>query len=161
MAALGVTLGSEGSWGVQALWSLLTPGSGIESASEMSHRWAALAFDAYHWDQYNLFALLFPGHLLLIPLIAGRRIPLDRINVHLIAASLGMLVFHFNYRALLGALGDWNLFASAAVPLAALVWRNLLAPHGPPHKAALAVGWAALSSAHTLAWILLNHRYVP
>jgi hypothetical protein len=79
----------------------------------------------------------------------------------LIVAALGMLFFHFNYHGISGAFNDWNLFANASVPLAVLVWRSLLGDGGLPNKAALAVGWAALASAHTFAWLLLNHRYVP
>jgi hypothetical protein len=124
-------------------------------------RWAWFAFDAYHGNQYSLLALMFPGHLLLVPLLLGGRIKMDAINLHLVAACLGLGFFHFTYRALLPLDGDWNLYAGAAIPLAILVWRNLLEADGLRYRAELTLAWGLLSLVHSYSWIVSNHLFTP
>jgi hypothetical protein len=158
---LGVSFDGEASWGVKALQKLVFAVADQEAESGATSHWRWFAFDEYHLDQYNLLALMLPGHLLVLVLALGGHIRLDRINVHLIVATLSMLAYHFNYLGLLGALGDWNLFAPASIPLAILVWRNFLEADGLRDRSALVIGWAALSLAHTMAWVVSNHRYAP
>ena len=166
VALLGGPLESlyQGSHGTSAIRELLSAGRGALAsdgqAVEMG-RWVAPALDAYHWDQYNLLALMFPAHLLLIPLVLGGRIRLDWINVHLIVASLGMAILQFGYLSMLGAYGDWNLNANAAIPPTILVWRNLLGAPQLRYKGAIVIGWACLSFMHTYAWIVSNHSAIP
>lgn len=154
----------QGSWGTQAVRRLVgatVGGSTLGENVDLSFNWAFYPFDRYHWDQYNLLALMLPGHLVLVPLVLWRRIQFDAVNLHLLAATAGMMLFHFTYRAMLPIDHDWNLFAGASVPLAILIWRNLLNAEGLAGRVPLALGWAGLSAAHTLAWVLANHRYVP
>lgn len=164
MASLGLSPQSliRGSWGASAvreLGSVIGSGlSGGEAAG--TSRWAFFAWDSYHWHQYNLFLLMLPAHLLL-PLALFRRIRLDTVNVFLLAASVGMVFFHFNYRAMLPGEHDWNLFAPAAIPVAVLIWRNFLLAESLPHRLTLAAGWATVCGLNTYSWILSNHRFVP
>ncbi|HEX5214278.1 MAG TPA: PA14 domain-containing protein [Vicinamibacterales bacterium] len=133
-----------------------------EGAAQLTRHWAFFRFDQYHWDQYNLLALMFPAHLALLPLLLPGRIKWDVTNVHLALAAAGMAFFQFNYRGMLPlANDDWNLYACAALPLAAFVWRNLLNLEASPSKRTIVIGWATLSFAHSYAWILANSRYVP
>lgn len=153
----------EGSLGTNAIRELLTAGRTLAfdgQAAELS-RWVLPALDQYHWDQYNLLALMFPAHLLLAPMVLRGRIGLDWINVHLIVASLGLALLQFGYFSMLGAYGDWNLNASAAVPLAILVWRNLLEAREFRLKGEIVIGWACLSFVHSYCWIVSNHGVVP
>ena len=80
--------------------------------------WALFAFDTYHWEQYNLLALLMPAHLMAIALIWWRRVRMDQTSLYLTCATGGMMLFLFNYKTLIGVYHDWNLYANAAVPLA-------------------------------------------
>jgi hypothetical protein len=149
----------QGSWGTNALRPFFTDET--VATTGPGSRWAFFAFDAYHWGQYNLLARLFPAHFLILPLLVAGRIRYDLINVHLIAASLGMMFFLFNYRAMLGPGQDWNLFASSVVPLAILVWRNLLSTQNFRFRAEILISSAALSFIHSYSWITSNHHYVP
>lgn len=133
------------SWAGQATWN--------------KNMWEFLAWDRYHWQQYNLLALMFPAHLLLLPLLVYKRIKLDRINVHLLLAVGGMMIFLFNYKGLLGAYNDWNLYANAAVPLAIFVWRNALMIPDLRYKTEILFGFGGLSALHSLSWIISNHSY--
>jgi hypothetical protein len=153
------------SWGTQALrrliGSALSDDSFGEGSQVVGHNWAFFRFDRYHWNQYNLLAVLFPAHLALLPLAAWRRVRLDAINVHLLAAAAGMAFFHFNYRAMLGVEHDWNLFANAALPLAALTWRNLLLAEDLPFRTVIAAGWFVVSWLSTTGWLIGNHTFMP
>jgi hypothetical protein len=164
--ALGIPVESllQGSWGQNALRELLKTGAGTVLRGEAEGsggRWAWFALDAYHWRQYALLALMFPGHVLLIPLVLWRRVRADAVSLHLLVAAAGMAFFQFNYRALLPIEHDWNLYAGAAVPLVVLVWRALLAADSLRWKPELALGWALVSALHSYAWIVSNHYYAP
>ena len=154
----------QGQWGASAAREALRAGvANLTGATdvEQSGRWAWFAFDAYHWEQYNLLAQLFPANVLVVLLLAGRRIKMDPINLHLMAACLGMAIFQFCYKALLPVGYDWNLYANAAIPMAILVWRNLLNAQDLRYKAELILAWFLLSSAHSYAWIVANHQFAP
>ena len=167
MLAVGEPVSSlyQGSWGTQAIRRLLlagvAPAGGAGAKAAELGNWAFFKFDRYHWDQYNLLALMFPAHLAVVPLLLGGRVKWDAINVHLLVAALGMAFFQFNYRALLPVDQDWNLFASAALPIALLVSRNLIGAEGLRSKSAIVIGWASLSFIHSYAWILSDHRFMP
>jgi hypothetical protein len=154
----------QGQWGASAAREAVQAGAAyLSNPADVQHtsRWAWFAFDAYHWEQYNLLQQMFPANVLLVLLFAGRRIPMDRINLHLLAVCLGMAIFQFNYKALLPVGYDWNLYANAAIPLAILVWRNLLTAENLRYKAEIILAWVLLSSAHSYSWIVGNHHYAP
>jgi PA14 domain len=133
-----------------------------EGPAQLARHWAFFRFDQYHWDQYNLLALMFPAHLALLTLLLPGRTRWDATNVHLLVAAAGMAFFQFNYRGMLPlASDDWNLYACAALPLAAFVWRNLLSAESSPLKGPILISWGTLSFVHSFAWILANSRYVP
>jgi hypothetical protein len=168
MLAVGVPITGlyQGSWGTQAIRRLLTteaPGLGgtLGEGAAATKNWAFFKFDKYHWDQWNLLALMFPAHLAVIPLLLAGRIKRDAINGHLLVAALGMAFFQFNYRALLPIDHDWNLFASAALPIALLVSRNLVGAPGLRWRNEIAIGWVSLSFIHSYAWIVSDHRFLP
>jgi len=105
----------------------------------------------------NLAFLLVPAWVLVVPLIAYRRIALDRVNVHLLVASGVMTVFVLLWKAQLGVYNDWNLYAMAGVPISLLVWRNvfrLLDRQRMPWPIAAAIGLFLL---HSCSWIVTNH----
>ena len=154
----------QGRWGASAAREAVRAGVAYltgATAVQQSGRWAWFAFDAYHWEQYNLLAQMFPANVLVVLLFAARRITMDPINLHLMAACLGMAIFQFSYKALLPVGYDWNLYANAAIPLAILVWRNLLNAQDLHYKAELILAWFLLSSAHSYSWIIANHQFAP
>jgi hypothetical protein len=110
----------------------------------------------YYWQHLNLMALLFPGFILLFPLLAFKRIPWDPTNIFLAIATLFLLALQLTWKAQLGVYYDWNLFAAGAIPFSLLVWRNVLANVSFPLKAETVAVVIALAGAHTLAWIISN-----
>jgi hypothetical protein len=111
----------------------------------------------YYWKMVNLAFLLVPAWVLLPLLLRRSRSWWDSAAVHLLVASLGLLVLVLVWRAALGIYNDWNLFAPAALPVTLLVWRGVL------HEGELQsrrsslrlLGWVFFL--HSYAWIILNH----
>ncbi len=113
---------------------------------------------SYLKGRVNLLFLLVPGWTLIIPLAVKKRIPLDRLNIHLLLSSLSMLFFVMIWRATLGIYGDWNLFAVAAVPVSLLVGRNLLNLVEQKNSFVMLMPvW--LFILHAYCWIVSNHYY--
>ena len=113
---------------------------------------------AYYADLLNLVYLLAPAWMLVLPLAAYRRVRLDAVNVHLLAASVVMGLFVVVWRAGLGVYNDWNLFAMAALPVALLVWRNVLTIESLTRRPAPVVAIYLLALVHSGSWIVANHR---
>jgi hypothetical protein len=122
--------------------------------------WIIPIFDnntIYHWQQINLLFLMFPANLLIVPLIYYKRIKINYFNVHILIATVFMMIFQFTYRAQLGVYHDWNLFANAAVPFSILVWYNVLKIPNLKYKTEILIGLFSLSFLHSYCWILSNH----
>jgi len=111
----------------------------------------------YYFQIANLAFLLVPSWVILLALIACRRIPLDAVNVHLVVASAGMTVLVMAWKAQLGVYNDWNLFAMAAVPISLLVWRNVFQVVGAGRVPWPIVAMIALFFAHSYSWVIGNH----
>lgn len=111
----------------------------------------------YYFAIVNLAFLLVPAWVLIFPLAIYKRIPMDSMNVHLLIASAGMVVLVLVWRAGLGVLNDWNLFAPAALPVSFLVWRNILKLDvaQPKYSSIRFLGWLFLN--HSFTWIVVNH----
>ena len=112
---------------------------------------------SYFADLLNLSFLLAPAWILVIPLLARKRIRPDNTNIYLIIASAGMASFFLGWRATLGVYGDWNLYAAAAIPVSFLVWRNLFMAieEGKLKYSAMLPAW--LFFLHSYTWIVSNH----
>jgi hypothetical protein len=124
-----------------------------------TNRWDFFALDAYHLEQYNLLLLMFPANALLLPLLIYKRIKLNAANGFFVIAALSMMFFQFSYKGMLGVYNDWNLFANAAVPLAMLVWYNVLNIRDLRYKTEIIIGFLSLSAFYSYTWILTNHYY--
>ena len=111
----------------------------------------------YYGKILNLMFLLVPGWVLLLPLVAYRRIRLDPVNVHLLLACAcgGLLVV--TWWARLGVYNDWNLFANVAIPVSLLVWRNVLDAETLMARPWPIVALNALFLVHSYSWIVTNH----
>ena len=105
----------------------------------------------------NLAFLLVPAWVIVLVLSAWRRIPLDDVNIHLIAASGVMTAFVLVWKAQLGVYNDWNLFAMAAVPISLLVWRNVFAAVGSGPVPWPVAGLVTLFFARSYSWMIGNH----
>ena len=137
---------------------------------EGSHGVAALGGSAakfvrpsldYYLQLGNLLLLLMPALPLLILAAGTRRLRRDPVGVHLVIASLTMLVYVLTWRAALGIHHDWNLFAVAAIPWSLLLWTSLLRGPAPPARARVLSTAFGLFSLVSLAWILANHAPPP
>jgi hypothetical protein len=84
----------------------------------------AIPSGRYYFDMTNLACLLAPAWILILPLLFWKRVPADSVNTHLALASIGMVVFLLGWRAGLGPINDWNLFAPVALPVSLLVCRG-------------------------------------
>jgi hypothetical protein len=113
----------------------------------------------YYWQQINLLALLFPASILILPLLIYKRIGLTPRNIHLLIATVSMLVFQFIWEAKLGVYNDWNLFASMALPFSALVWSNFLEIPDLKNRKAITITLISLFFLHSYVWIISNHFY--
>jgi hypothetical protein len=111
----------------------------------------------YYSQIANLAFLLVPSWVMLVLLVAYRRIPLDALNVHLLIASAGVTVLVIGWKAQLGIYNDWNLFAMAAVPISLLVWRNVFRVIGGSPVPWPIVAMIALFLAHSYSWVIGNH----
>jgi hypothetical protein len=118
------------------------------------------ALDPEYFTQLgNLVLLLYPGTLLLLPaaLLAARS-P-TTFNGFLAACVAGTVAFILVWKAQLGVLQDWNLFAPALIPLGVFVSNNLgnLGERG----VVPAVAFGLSAGAHSLSWIVSNHLVNP
>ena len=107
----------------------------------------------------NVVILLIPGVVLSPLLVYHDRLGSDPADRFLTIAALGMVAFTTLWRAQLGALQDWNLFAPGAAILALWIARGTVdAARRGPRGVELALWALAGSSAgHSAAWILRNH----
>lgn len=112
---------------------------------------------SYYRSIANLAFLLVPAWVLIFPLVIYKRIAMDSVNVHLLIAAGGMAVLVLVWKAGLGVVNDWNLFAPAALPISFLVWRNVLQIKTLQTKYSpiRLLGWVFLL--HSLTWIVRNH----
>jgi hypothetical protein len=111
----------------------------------------------YYFQIANLAFLLVPAWVILLALLAYRRIRWDAVNVHLVVASGVMIAFVLCWRAQLGVYNDWNLFAMAAVPISLLVWRNVFEAAGSGRVPWPVVALVTLFFAHSYSWVIANH----
>lgn len=111
----------------------------------------------YYLSIANLAFLLVPAWVFIFPLVIYKRISMDSTNVHLLIAAAGMAVFVLVWKAGLGVVNDWNLFAPAALPVSFLVWRNVLQIKTLQIKYSPVrfLGWVFLL--HSFTWIVRNH----
>ena len=111
----------------------------------------------YEAEMIDLLLLLFPGALMLLPLLIYRRIRREPGNMFLGLAAGFMLVFMFTWRADMGAYLDWNLYAPVAIPLSILCWYNFLRIDGLRYRRRIFAALVALAFLHTYTWIISNH----
>lgn len=111
----------------------------------------------YYGEVANLAFLLVPSWVILIALVAWRRIPPDAVNVHLATACAGVTVLVIGWKAQLGVYNDWNLFAMAAVPVSLLVWRNVFRATGAGRVPWPIVAMITVFFAHSYSWVIGNH----
>ena len=111
----------------------------------------------YYLSIVNLAFLLVPAWIFIFPLVIYKRIAMDSMNIHLLVAAGGMAVLVLAWKAGLGVVNDWNLFAPAALPVSFLVWRNVLRIKTlqTKYSPVRLLGWVFLL--HSLTWIIRNH----
>ena len=111
---------------------------------------------AHYWTQLNLLVLLAPAAVFLPAL--GRTLASSDRHVHLTLASSGMLLFLVVWKPALGPMGDWNLFANAAIPVSLLVWSHALTAPGLTGRRTAITGAGLAAALHTSAWVWGNYR---
>ncbi len=111
----------------------------------------------YHGQITSLLFLLFPPLVLVVPLMAFRRVRMTPFAAFMSVASGTMLVFMFVWRSDIGVYNDWNLYAPAALPLAILFWYSFVRADQLPRKAWLVAALVLTSGFHSYAWIVDNH----
>lgn len=112
---------------------------------------------AHYWTQLNLLVLLAPAAVFL-PALGNALASTDR-HVHLALASGGMLLFLVVWEPALGPMGDWNLFANAAIPVSLLVWSHALTAPGVSGRRAAVTAAGLAAALHTAAWVWGNGRW--
>lgn len=150
-------------------------------------RYLARPDPGYLWQQLQLLLLLAPTVALLPAWLAARRpgagapcpgpgarrpageasgptAPAPARSAHtpfLAAASAGGLLLLFVWRAQLGLVGDWNLYALVAQPLGLLVLGGLATAPRLRGSAPWITAMVVLSATHTASWIVENHHLPP
>ena len=111
---------------------------------------------SYYLAIVNVVFLLFPGAALLPLLLAYKRIRLDRTGEFLLATVSALVVFTFLWKAQLGVLNDWNLFAPGILFISLWAYSGL-AKSPLFTNPRLAVGGLCTFSFHSYCWIVSNH----
>jgi hypothetical protein len=114
----------------------------------------------YLWRQLQLLLLLAPTVVLLPALLVGRTPGRSPHVPFLATASAGGLLLVFVWRAQLGVVDDWNLYALAAQPLGLLVLGWLATEPRLRTRAPWITVMVVLAATHTAAWIAENHTPV-
>lgn len=115
----------------------------------------------YHWGMFNVMLLLCPIVVVAPTLLYFKRFGADPASRFLQFAASSMLVFTFVWRAQLGIMEDWNLFAPGFIPMAILVSRGLSRVDRSPLQIAATTAWILTASLHTYVWVLSNHFARP
>lgn len=106
----------------------------------------------------NVLILLVPA-ILVVPVLRFAPAGVRTVEAGFLGvAAIAMLAFMLVWRAQLGALQDWNLFAPGAIPIS--VWIASACVRWPaPSRGAQRALWALCLTgmAHTAGWIVGNH----
>jgi len=109
----------------------------------------------------SLWILLCPG-LLLLPLLAlFGRIRRSPSNCFLGILFLGSVLFGVFWRAQIGILNDWNLFAVIGLAGSLFVWKIYVEEQDVAALRPSTGLFLVLSSYHSYAWIVYNHGGGP
>jgi hypothetical protein len=109
----------------------------------------------YYLEILNLLILLFPSFLLIPFAIAT--VKLDRIDGFFITATGFLMLLPLAWRASLGVLNDWNLFAILAIPGSILVWSLLVQKADNRKYKYMLITLLAFSMLNTFSWVVKNH----
>ena len=111
----------------------------------------------YYAHLFNLLFLLFPGWLILLPLLIFKRIKMDNWNIFLIICSGMFFLLTLVWKAGLQPYYDWNLYAVVAIPTSVLIWSNVLQISKLKYKREILISLLFLMVLHSLCWIVSNH----
>lgn len=111
----------------------------------------------YYAHMFNLLFLLFPGWLILLPLLVFRRIRMDNWNIFLIICSGMFLLLTLVWKAGLQPYYDWNLYAVLAIPISFLTWGNMLQISELKYRREILISLFFLMILHSGCWIVSNH----
>jgi len=115
----------------------------------------------YYGGIVNLLFLLFPFALIMVPLLAYKRIDTSPFGVFMMWAAGAMMAFMAVWEARLGALYDWNLFAPSVLVFALSCFYNLARIPDLKHKRTIEAALILVSALHSCAWIVSNHFFHP
>ena len=113
----------------------------------------------YYVEQLTLLVLLCPAVAMGAVLAAWRRFGRDEVTIFLGISAASMLLLQVVWRAQLGILDDWNLYAIGGMLLSLFIWRGIAAAARTPAMRVTASALAATGWLHTYAWIIMNHRH--
>lgn len=111
----------------------------------------------YYAHMFNLLFLLFPGWLILLPLLIFRRIRMNNWNIFLIICSGMLLLLALVWKAGLQPYYDWNLYAALGIPVSFLVWSNVLQINELKFRREILISLLFLMVLHSGCWIVSNH----
>jgi len=111
----------------------------------------------YYLEMFNLLILLFPSVLLLPISLTYAKGSASRINGFLITATGFLLLLPLGWKAALGVLNDWNLYAIVAIPGSLLVWSLITQSVENRKQKYLLVNMLVFSMLNTFSWVVSNH----
>ena len=110
---------------------------------------------SYYLEILNLLILLFPSFLL-IPFAVIKE-KLNRIDAFFITAVAFLMLLPLAWKAALGVLNDWNLFAILAIPGSILVWSLLVQKSESVIDKCMLITMLVFSMLNTFSWVAKNH----
>ncbi len=111
----------------------------------------------YYLEMLNLLILLFPSVLLLPLSLIHAKGNASRIIGFLISATGFLLLLPLGWKAALGVLNDWNLYAIVAIPGSLLVWSVCTQKAESRKLKYLLVNMLVFSMLNTFSWVVSNH----
>ena len=109
----------------------------------------------YYIEMYNLLLLLFPSFILLPCALVKEKV--TQIDCFLLIAVSFLMLLPLAWKAALGVLNDWNLYAILAIPCSILVWSKLLPRVDTGRMRVALIVMLVFSMLNTFAWVVKNH----
>ncbi len=109
----------------------------------------------YYLEMFNLLILLFPAILMLPFVLVFKK--LSKVNVFLLIATGFLMLLPLAWKAALGVLNDWNLYAMLAIPGSILVWSLAVRDIDSDRSKYILTTVLVFSLLNTFSWVLKNH----
>jgi hypothetical protein len=113
----------------------------------------------YYGEQLELFLLLCPAVVMVVPLVAWRRFVGDETTMFLGVSAVSMLLLQAIWKSQIGVLDDWNLYSIGGILTSLFIWRAIAEAARTRAMRLTAAVCAVVGWLHSYTWIVMNHRH--